>query len=1270
MVGNKNKIWFLSVCAIATPLLLALFSVSSNLRTLAQSSGAANSLILSSNNPKTGGYVTTAKGSPIYVQDDGVVWNSGGNLAFNNGGYIQTLTTIHGIQTVEVDLVSGSIDLYHGYAEPFNLATPMYGVDYTFSSSTTYTFSSSLPNHIRLRASEDAVVSQITINFDCLSPTDDSGAESLDDGLENSYVDDGSIATYANPSYVLDTSSDNSSRALRLDFKGTANNYIALNTQVNKIKGITSEHPDFTNAILTLKAKFSNNVDNHELEVQAVGSSWEHSNWIVMNSSSNVVGGWSSYSIDFSDINFDCCNDIIRINIKPLGIDGGNKNSAYVLLDEIDYRYHTMNQEMDYESLYDGLENIPLDVGMTNTYISFDNEFTYGRVSRASLVAKPKESIGNNAHYYVTFSPQNLDGFSSYFSDLSNGVLMFEYKPINTKNPATLYLRAIDINWETSGIKEVLTTALKNGWYLFSYDLANLGFASNELIRYSFGFDVETSNVSKSKVYFDNVRVNEMAHEDYTLGLENLEQDGGMSSGCTRSIDYSMTASDASLNSIKCVINNNNEQQSWQNQWGMIHVLTEQQASQMECDSGILECKFLFAGEFSTKKLWLVLVDSGWKGARFKDITPTSLGNGWYQASIDFSTLSSWSGSKEVNAAFDYSDNPIRIGFGFQDLYSGNLTDKTVWVDDMFYYPVAPSNSSSPLLWQSYDTENVRRGDAVIIDRYISQAKPLKFADARNGTSSTQLMIKAQSDIASYLFRPGTLRGSNGDVLPSSCFETLVAKYIYCGTDTNEYIKNGYGYMGVGYYPDALVPMDKIIAAQEDTIADGNQQSIWINCEVPKNQTPGEYTGNGILVVDGTEYTIPMKVVVYNATLSDVNHNKTTILMWWEKIVLAEDHYDRSMRQAYYDFLVDRRMSPDANFDWNTHDEASGMNVYETFAENFANYVMPNDKISTYRIPTDGTQESITGYLSALANRNIYEWNNGNHVNFFDKALFFIVDEPEEPTFFINTEPDDWKTCKNVQTYIANAKSAIAPYLPGYPEILNGLNDIRSITTIGASYDKISGSFGYKDLLNESYLDTPCPQFDHLDDINVRNDYINTFDHVWFYGCIHPQLPYPSYHIDTPLIGQRLIKWMQYDYGFDGTLYYCPTMFTTEDDNNELRDVWTDPMVGNGAGDGQLLYPGSKYNVHGPITSMRMENIRNSMEDYEYFYMLDQNIARYNANTGSSITSCRDLLNSDFSQMFSGTQLLSSGHTSSTGYQAEDFDLIRTYLLQRLEYCY
>ena len=159
--------------------------------------------------------------------------------------------------------------------------------------------------------------------------------------------------------------------------------------------------------------------------------------------------------------------------------------------------------------------------------------------------------------------------------------------------------------------------------------------------------------------------------------------------------------------------------------------------------------------------------------------------------------------------------------------------------------------------------------------------------------------------------------------------------------------------------------------------------------------------------------------------------------------------------------------------------------------------------------------------------------------------------------------------------------------------------------------------------------------------------------------------------MDTPLLGQRMITWMQYNYGFEGTLYYCVNMFSTADGGEAVyRDVWTDPMVGNTAGDGMLLYPGDRYKIFGPITSMRLENIRNSMEDYELFYLMDQRLNKYNANTGSSLVSCRDLLSSEVSQMFNGTQLLTSGHTFSSGYQSQDFDEFRIYLLQRLEYCY
>lgn len=1264
---TKRNFAILGTCTLALSFLAVVVGNNSLFSFAAAGNNNQNCLILSTSNSPTDGYVKTVNGNNIYVKSDGVTWDNGSNLEFSNGAYIQTLTIIHGIQSVSVELVSGSLDLYHGYVEPMNLENPMYGSDYSFNTSATYIFNTDYPNRIRLRASESTVVSKITINYDCYSTDVDINEETLDDGLENSYIDAGKIGANANTSYVLDTSSNDSSRALKLDFKGVSNYRVSLSTQKNQIQGLASDLPDFTNAVVTLKAKFSDNIENRNILVEAVGTSWAHSEFVTMDGSEFPIDGWYDYSFDFNDISFADKDSIIRLYFKFSGINSGNKSSAYVILDEIDYHYHTKNQEMNYESVYDGLENMYRDTGpsMENVYVSFDNKVKYGRISRTSLLLRPKESMGSSAHYYVSFSPEAQPGFStSIVTDLSKGSLMFEYKPINVKNPSTIYLYCYE-SWSNHVLKTVTTSQLKNGWYRFNYDLSGFGFTSPEMIRIRIGFDVDSSMISKAKFYLDNLRVNSQTREDYTLSLENLDQDGGMSIGCDRSVDFNVTANSASLNSMKCVINGNDETRAWQNKYGMIHVLYESQVQQMTCNTGILECKFLFSGNFPTKKLWLTLVDANWKYARIKDIETFPLGNGWYQLSLDFSTLPTWSGDKSVSADFDFSCHPIRIGFGYQDLNANNLLGNTVWIDDMFYYPET-SSGSAPVLWQAYDTENIRRDDSVIADRNITSSNPLSFSDARNGTDSSQLMIKATSNISSYSFRPGTLRGSNGDTLSAACFETLVAKYLYCGTNTNEYNKTLY--MGTGYYPDALVPIDRIITANENTVTSGQQQALWINCKIPEDQTPGTYTGYGILNIDGMDYTIPMQVIVYNVTLSGANHNKTIFMIWYEKVQLAESVYDRTMRETYYNFLISKGVSSDHNHDWDkwTIDD---MNEYDSFADNFANYIAPNDKISAYRIPVEATQASITGYLTALANRNKIEWDKGNHYNFFDKAIIYLMDEPSNPTWS-NTEPQAWKDCKTIQTYIKNAQSAIASSLSGYPEILNGLNNIRNVVTIGCDNNRIMGSGIYKNLLTTDYVGTPCPQFSRVDSSSDRNEYLSRFNNAWFYGCVNPESPYPSYHMDTPLIGQRLITWMQYDYGFEGSLYYCTNMYTKSDVSSELRDVWTDPVVGNCAGDGMLMYPGTRYNIYGPITSMRLENIRNSMEDYEYFYLMDQNIDKYNANTGAHITSCRDLLTGEYTKMFSGSQLLSRGHTSSSGYKAEDFEFIRKYLLLRLEYCY
>ena len=1262
---HKKLLLLLGAIGISISAICAFASLNSP-NILALNNPDSNCLVISPSNPVTNGYVKTNKGSNIYIKDDGVTWNSS-NLSFSNGGYIQTLTIIHGIQSVSVELSSGSLDLYHGYVEPANLETPMYGVDFTFTSSSTFTYSSNLPNRIRLRASESTVISNITINYDCASNNEDLNLETLDDGLENSYIDAGSIAKYATTSYSLETASESSSRSLMTSYKGTTKDFVALSTQKNQIMELSDDLPDFTDAVLTLKAKFSDDIFNHDISVQPVGSSWAAPDFMVMDCSNVEVDGWYTYSFDFSYVSFDFNDEIIRINLRPDGVDSGNKSSAFVLFDEIDYHHHEYGQNISKESVYDGLENMYRDEGMENTYVNFDNKVTYGRSSKSSLVARPKESMGNNSHYYIVLSPEGHTGFStSIVTDLSKGSLMFEYKPINIKNPSTIYLMALE-SWSSYTTKTVSATTLKNGWYRCNYDLSNLGFSSPTLIRLKIGFDVEASNLNKSKVYFDNIRVRDAAREDYTQGLENLTPDSGMSGFVNNSIDYMNTSSTASLNAFKYTINGVSS--GWKSNRGVIYAIDNSQVSQMTCNKGVLEAKFLLTSAFTTKEIWLNLVDAYWTGARFQGIIPESLGNGWYQISVDFSTLETWPYSKMETGAFDYSTHPIRIGFSFPDAQSFGSNNTSLWVDDVFYYPETSFDAPAPIIWQAYDTENIRLKDDVISNRNISSSRPLKFSDARNGISSSQIMIKARNNITSYNFRASSLRGSNGDILQSTCFEVLIAKYLYVTADSGSNGEAGKtGHMGAGFYPDALVPIDRIIKANENTVDEGNQQAIWINCSIPKDQTPGIYTGYGILTIDGIDYSIPMKVVVYNATISDESHNKTSFLIWYEKVQLAEPVYDRTMRQTYYDYLLQKRISGNYNSDWSKW-TIGDMDAYDSFADNFANYIMPNERISTYCIPAERNQESITGYLTALVNRNKVEWDKGNHVNFFDKAIFVLIDEPSNPSW-TNTEPQAWKDSKVVQTYIKNAVSSLSSSLSSYPKILAGLNDVRNVVTIGCDYDRITGSSIYKNLLTTDYVGVPCPQFQKVDNATHRNTYLSRFNHTWFYGCSNPQLPYPSYHMDTPLIGQRLITWMQYDYGFEGTLYFCTDMYTTTDTGNILRDVWNDPMVGLYAGDGQLTYPGGKYNIYGPITSMRLENIRNSMEDYEYFYLLDEKLSTYNSNTGSNITSCRDLLNNEFAQMFSGTQLLARGHTFNSGYKAAQFDAIRTYLLERLEYCY
>jgi len=82
----------------------------------------------------------------------------------------------------------------------------------------------------------------------------------------------------------------------------------------------------------------------------------------------------------------------------------------------------------------------------------------------------------------------------------------------------------------------------------------------------------------------------------------------------------------------------------------------------------------------------------------------------------------------------------------------------------------------------------------------------------------------------------------------------------------------------------------------------------------------------------------------------------------------------------------------------------------------------------------------------------------------------------------------------------------------------------------------------------------------------------------------------------------RVPTWINYQYNITGLLYWSTV--TT------VIDPWGNPAFSHSArhfnGGGFLFYPGVPCGIDGPVSSMRLKNLRDGMEDYEYFAILER----------------------------------------------------------------
>jgi hypothetical protein len=140
-------------------------------------------------------------------------------------------------------------------------------------------------------------------------------------------------------------------------------------------------------------------------------------------------------------------------------------------------------------------------------------------------------------------------------------------------------------------------------------------------------------------------------------------------------------------------------------------------------------------------------------------------------------------------------------------------------------------------------------------------------------------------------------------------------------------------------------------------------------------------------------------------------------------------------------------------------------------------------------------------------------------------------------------------------------------------------------------------------------VDIWCPLFPLFDPENAakRRELGET---VWAYTALCQGKPTPWWHIDYPLLNYRAPAWIAWRYRIRGLLYWGSMSYWKEVDD-PWTDAWTygrnkSPNAPVYNGEGTLVYPARPVGYDGIVPSLRLKALRDSIQDYDYFAILER----------------------------------------------------------------
>jgi hypothetical protein len=365
-------------------------------------------------------------------------------------------------------------------------------------------------------------------------------------------------------------------------------------------------------------------------------------------------------------------------------------------------------------------------------------------------------------------------------------------------------------------------------------------------------------------------------------------------------------------------------------------------------------------------------------------------------------------------------------------------------------------------------------------------------------------------------------------------------------------------------------------------------QPLWVDVQVPKDAAAGVYNGTFSVRAQNTERaTIPVRVTVWDFTLPDgpthENHfgNFSYVARYYkldensEEYRALEDRYVAAMAAHRLNPPLPRRLLPKIAEDGTAQfDEETDRRITE-FVERYhvTNIDVPRapfrDMLTTNR------SKAIRYYQSWYAYLQRKGWA--------DRAYLYMLDEP-------------------------NTKEAYDQVRQLGALVHEGAPKLRRLV-VEQPYTQ-NPDWG---TLDEA-VDIWCPLFAFLEETSIQRVQ-SEGDAVWSYTALVQRAPSyepgyekvrgenpPYWQIDFPVLSYRIAPWLNRRYGVTGLLYWTTVCWTSPQ-----RNPWDSPGFRiNFNGEGMLFYPGEDAGIDGPITTIRLKNLRDGMEDYEYFVLLEK----------------------------------------------------------------